>query len=190
MRERMVRPQWGPVNTNALPLSCLSLLLALGLAACGEGGPEDPGARPEVGPKSAAETVAWDPDLLKPLPQERVVQPGTGDAWLEGRVLDEEGRPVPGATVELHAMPTGRGAGSTPLLHASTTAGDDGVFRVGPGPSPWWRHGILSAVAPGYCRTALRSRASTFGDLAWADPGAPATLTLRRGVEVSGQVRT
>jgi protocatechuate 3,4-dioxygenase beta subunit len=178
------------VNTKALPIASLSLLLALCLAACGESGSESVEAPPDTGPKSAAETVAWDPDLLKPLPGERVVQPGTGDAWLEGRVVDEEGRPIAGATVELHAMPTGRGTGSPPLLHASATADNDGAFRVGPGPSPWWRHGILSAYAPGYCRTALRSRSSTVGDLAWADPGAPATLELREGVEVSGNVRT
>jgi hypothetical protein len=103
-------------------------------------------------------------------------------------VVDEEGKPVPGATVEVHALPLGVPF-LAPLLHASAKAGADGTFRVGPGPSPWWSQGMLSAHAPGYARYSLRSRAHTFEGAECAEEGADSRLVLSPGIPATVELR-
>lgn len=125
---------------------------------------------------------------MGPLPEEYVWPAGSGDSWLTGVVEDPEGKPIPGATVEVHAIPRIHGT-EVPALHARTTAGPDGTFRVGPGPSPWSECGLLSAVAPGFARTSLRPSAAVSEGDPFADEGTPARVVLRPGVRVTGDVR-
>ena len=169
----------------SVPSVALLVLGAL-LSACGEKPAAAPGA--PGGPGAAPPEVEWDPEDLKPSPGEFVALPGTGKTWISGVVVDGDGRPVPGAAVEMHAIPRGNSS-AVPLLHASAKAGPDGSFRVGPGPSPWWSHGVLSARAPGLARTSLRSRRMVVAGEEFADEGEKARIVLRPGHEVRGEVR-
>ena len=137
----------------------LLLAAALLLPACGEDSPAPaaPGtAAPPAAVPSGPVDVEWDPEDLRSIPSEGVAAPGTGSAFLEGTVLGPDGSPVAGARVEMHASAR-RDMAVAPVLHATAVAGPDGVFRVGPGPSPWSTQGVLSAVAPGFARTSLVS---------------------------------
>jgi hypothetical protein len=135
-----------------------------------------------------AADFSWDPSDLIPEAGEFVAPPGSGDTWIAGIVVDEADRPIEGATVDMHAIPrTDYPVGYR--LHATTSTGADGRFHVGPGPTPWDTEGFLSAWAPGYARTALRSARVVATGEPSADPGASAHLRLRRGHIVRGTLR-
>ncbi len=113
---------------------------------------------------------------------------GTGSTYLTGVALDEGGKPVPGTVVEMHAAPRGEGH-LGPALHASVKANPDGTFRVGPGPTPWWSQGMLSAKAPGCARSAMFSRAIANPGIKAAEEGVENRLVLQPGYTVHGEVR-
>ena len=169
--------------------AALLLPLVVSLLACDGKPPEGPGANAGAGAAAPApQTVDWDPDTLLGAPGEFISEPGSGTTFLEGTVVDEAGNPVPGATVEVHSLPRSDARFLAPRLHAKAACAADGSFRVGPGPSPWWHQGLLSAVAPGHARASLVSRAMTRPGFPCAEPGEPARLVLRRGHPVEGKV--
>ncbi len=204
MGGRLAHPWHGPI----VPL----LALAAALAAAGCGGepaappapvapvaspapsepPRDPAppAPPAPAPSAVvAADVEWDPYDLRVRPDEIVPPPGTGRTRIRGRVVDEEGRPLPGVTVTLQALPMSSLPGFVPRTHCTTTSGPDGRFDAGPGPEPWPDRGMLVASLAGYANTALVSRRST--TRGWsADPGQDVEVVLRRGHVVRGRVRT
>lgn len=159
--------------------------LALLLAACD--GEKEATAPGKAGPPPVPK-VDWNPEDLKSAPGELVAEPGTGTSYLTGVALDEQGKPVPGTVVEMHAAPRGEGH-TGPVLHASVKANPDGTYRVGPGPTPWWSQGMLSAKAPGYARAALFSRAIANPGVNAALEGVENRLVLRRGYTVRGEIR-
>jgi len=163
------------------------LAAALLLASCGD---EPPPAAQGKGaaPHHAPPDVEWNPEDLKDVPHEHVATPGSGTTFLEGVVVGPDLGPVPGARVEMHASAR-HDAVVVPVLHASATAGPDGSFRVGPGPTPWRTQGILSARAPGFARTCLVSAVRAAPDEGAADEGTPVRVVLRPGLEVRGTVR-
>ncbi len=116
------------------------LLSLLGLlAACGDG-------------RSAAASGSVDASLLAPATWETEWAPHELDTWREG-VLFAWGDPssdrpkegVPGAKIELLAP---RPDGRPPLrVLAETTTGEEGRFRVGPGPATRW---LIRATKEGW----------------------------------------
>ena len=95
---------------------------------------------------SAATTLVLDEAVLRPAHARLVLQPG---AFVGGRVMDDRSRILPGATVDVLAMPTDD-------LPLSGQAGGDGRYNIGP-VAP----GSTRCCPPGQLRAARRSRAST-----------------------------
>ena len=179
-----------PVTEAALSVRTRSAAAALALGALPVAwacGPE-PSPVPAAPPGEPAATVAWEPNDLLEAPGEFSPEPGKGTSILSGVVVDEEGRPVPEATVEVRASSRGF-APTAPLLHASTRAGADGTFRVEHGPTQWRTDGLLMAFAPGYAHSILRSRFQARPGEACADPGEDVKVVLRKGIPVRGRVR-
>jgi protocatechuate 3,4-dioxygenase beta subunit len=71
---------------------------------------------------SAATTLVLDEAVLRPAHARLVLQPG---AFVGGRVMDDRSRILPGATVDVLAMPTDD-------LPLSGQAGGDGRYNIGP----------------------------------------------------------
>ncbi len=189
-------PRGGPLPPEAPipraprfpPPAAVLASAAILLGGCGDDPNPQPGGKGPVPPPAPAAPLDWSLDEMGPLPEEFVPQPGSGSTWISGVVVDGDGRPVPFATVQMHAAPRMEGA-TVLTLHASAKAGPDGTFRVGPGPSPWSESGVLSAVAPGFARTSLRPSAAVASGGAFADEGKEARLVLRPGITVTGDVR-
>jgi protocatechuate 3,4-dioxygenase beta subunit len=181
-------PEIPEADLKAFPLLAAALLLG----ACDSGssaGKPAPAPAPAPPPAVYAPAdVAWEPEELNVIAGEEVALPGTGSTWIEGVVVDAAGKPVAGATVEMHAFPRVDTA-AIPLLHASTASGPDGRFRVGPGPADWGGQGMLSARAPGFARTSLRGRDMTVPGEPCVDEGVEARIVLRPGIPVRGEVR-
>ncbi len=167
-----------------LPWPAPPVLLALALAGCSDSsGTAPPGA------PAAAKDVAWDPADLQLSPEELFPPPGSGKGTVTGEVVDEEGRPVGGATVEMVSLPNGSRAGFVPAVHARAVAGPDGRFEVGPVPAAFAFNGLLTAFAPGTARTSLRESAVTRPGWPSFVAGRPARITLHPGCAVRGEVR-
>jgi len=83
---------------------------------------------------------------------------GAGGPDVAGRVVDLDGEPLAGATVELraretvHAELSRRLAGEVPRPVAATTAGEDGRFRLAAPTAGMW---VLSFAAPGFAAAEL-----------------------------------
>jgi hypothetical protein len=160
---------------------------ALLLAACGDEPAPAPAPKP-VGDAVPLPVVDWNPEDLKPVPGELVAEPGSGRTWMTGVVVDAAGNAVAGADVEIFALPRGD-VSVAPTFQSGGRSGPDGSFRVGPGPTPWWNQGMLSAMAPGFARCSQLSHVLSPPGAVSAEEGKEARLVLQKGYGVRGEVR-
>jgi protocatechuate 3,4-dioxygenase beta subunit len=129
-------------------------LLSLGTIAAGAGDPahalamcDDPKGSPARPPSAGVSN----PDDANPIPD-------PGRMFVVGRVLDPEGKPVPGATVMVHARELGPGrppywsSRYKPIPIGDARADDSGRFRIDAPRTSSSRHEDFAAVAqaPGY----------------------------------------
>lgn len=120
-----------------------------------------------------------EPDRDRPVVRARTPNPGAAEpvarpATIAGRVVDRDGKPIPGARVFLRPMPFEAAEGD-PLSLGET--GDDGSFSL-PCTRPLEEALELGATAEGYLRGFVTASAG----------GAEAILVLERGRELRGVV--